>query len=1053
MTKPRTDCPTTEPSPSGEADLLVYFGSYSLDGKNEQLRHGAQAIRLTGKAFAVLRHLASRPQELVSKRELLKAVWPETIVSPATLTSCIKELRKALGDDARTPHYIETVHRRGYRFLPTIATAPPVISSQFSVVSPDKALLQNPQPATGHWQLPTHLAGREAELAQLQQRWEQALGGERQIVFITGEPGIGKTALVEAFLLGVRGWGLGTSFSSLNSQYPAPNTPPIAQGLWVGWGQCIEQHGAGEPYMPVLEALGRLCRGAEKEEMRKLLHRHAPTWLAHMPALLSDEERETLQRQIGGATRDRMLREMAEALEALSGDRPVILCLEDLQWSDYSTLDLLSVVASRPESARLLVLGTCRPCETLGSNHPLKTLRAQLQDFGRYQELTPSFLSVEAVEQYLAQRFAGRALPTGVEQLVHHHTEGNPLFMVNVTDYLEQQGVFADKSGERVRRLLDGATMGAPENVRRLIEHHFEQLRSEEQDVLVAASVAGMEFSAATVAAALQVEAEPVEVRCANLARRRQFLQEMEATEWPDGTFMARYRFIHALYQNVLYEQAPPGRRVGLHLRIGERLERAYQGRLGEIAAELGVHFERGRDFRRAIQYLGQAAQRAMWTYAYQEAIDHLDRGIALVSHFPQSPERTQQELALHVGRSLSLMHTRGFAAPEVEHAYGQVRDLSRMIGDSPQRFAALWGLRNFHLLRGELQAGRAVAEEFLEQVRRTEMASLAAEAHLGLGTPLFHLGELTAARLHLEQSLTLSNPQLPQPQVFLTGQDPRASSLAHLAVLLWIMGYPDQARERSRQALALAQDTMFPYGRALALNLAATLHLCCRDFQAVARSAETARRFARECGFVHLVTMGMALQGWALAMQGKSEEGIALIRTGLQQQHAAGIGIGEVSYQMLLVDAYAQIGQLDVARQALTDAFASDAKTGERTFESELYRLKGELLRAQEGSRLQAVGCRERTEEVEECFWKAIEIARRQQAKSLELRAAISLVRLRQQQALEHASRTTHHETHSRLDTARMMLSEIYNWFTEGFDTADLRDAKSLLTKLERRE
>ena len=406
--------------------------------------------------------------------------------------------------------------------------------------------------------------------------------------------------------------------------------------------------------------------------------------------------------------------------------------------------------------------------------------------------------------------------------------------MVNVTDYLEQQGMLDSANGERMRQMLDGATIGVPESLRQLIEHHIEQLGAEEQEVLTAASVAGMEFSAATVAAGLGRDDEAVEMRCANLAQREQFLQAVGTAEWPDGTFVARYRFIHALYQNVLYEHVPPGRRVGVHLRIGERLERAYQSRVGEVAVELGVHFELGRDFLRAVQYLGQAAQNAMWTYAYQEAIDHLNKGIALLSHFPESPERTQQELALQVGLSLSLMHTRGFAAPEVERAYGRIRDLSRVVGDSPQRFAALWGLRNFHLLRGELQAGRAAAQEFLEFVQRTGMSALAAEAHLGIGTPLFHLGEFDAARPHIEQSLALYNPQLPQPKVFLTGQDPRASSLAHLAVLLWIVGYPDQARECSRQALALAHETMFPYGRALALNLAATLHVCCRDFQAV---------------------------------------------------------------------------------------------------------------------------------------------------------------------------------------------------------------------------
>ena len=1030
MPKPRPDSPPTELTPLEEADLLIHFSSYSLDGKNELLWRGQQAIRLTGKAFAVLRHLASRPQALVSKRELLNAVWPDTIVSSATLTSCIKELRKALGDDARTPHYIETVHRRGYRWIALLSVSPPVVSSQHPVISHSVSPPQDSR-IRNHSSV---MVGRETELAQLQEWYERALAGERKVIFVTGEAGIGKTTLVEAFLAKI--WQVPPSTPLLSVPTPQSSLPEV----WVGWGQCIEQYGAGEPYRPVLEAFGRLCRGAEKEAMRNLLHRHAPTWLVHMPALLNDEEREMLHRQVGGASRDRMLREMAEALEALSTDRPFILCLEDLQWSDYSTLDLLSVVASRPEPARLLVLGTCRPLEALEGDLPLKTLRAQLQRSGRYQELMPSFLSSEAVQQYLAQRFADKVLPMDAEQLVQRHAEGNPLFMVHVTDYLERQGVFENQSEERMRQQLERITISASESLRQLIECHIEQMGAEEQDVLMAASVAGMEFSAATVAAALQAEDETVEVRCATLARRRQFLQELGAAEWPDGTFGTRYRFLHALYQNILYERTPPGRRTRRHLRIGERLERAYQGRLGEVAAELGVHFEQGRDYRRSVLYLGQAAEHAMWTYAYQEAIDHLTKGVALLSHVPQSPERIQQELTLHLGLSLSLMHIRGFTAPEVKHAYERVRDLVRAGSDSPQRFAALWGLRNFHLLRGELQAGQTVAQEFLEQVQRTEMASLAAEAHLGLGTPLFHLGELSAARPHLEQSLMLYNPHLPQPKIFLTGQDPRASSLAHLAVLLWILGYPDQAQERSRQALTLAQETGFSFGRALTLNLAAILHVCCRDFQTVTHQAEAALTFAQECGFVHLVTMGIVLQGWALVMQGKNEEGITRIQSGLQRQQAAGIGIGEVSYQMLLVDAYITMGQVESARQALTDAFASGAKTGERTFEPELYRLQGRLAlqKFQAPSSKPQVSPTPQAEiEAEASFQQAIACARRQNAKSLELRAVMELSRLWRQQE-------RHREAYE-------MLANVYNWFTEGFDTADLREAQSLLLELER--
>jgi DNA-binding winged helix-turn-helix (wHTH) protein/predicted ATPase len=1029
MGEKQIDFPEADRSPQLQPNAILHFGAYRLDPQNEQLWRDQQVIRLTGKSFAVLRYLAEHPKQLVSRSELLRSVWAETIVSATTITSCIKELRKALEDDAKAPRYIETVHRRGYRFIAPLATAPQVVSSQYPVTSnqqeetqkakgkKQKAKIEicSPVPSTQHPALT--LVGRDAELARLHRWLEKALRGERQIVFVTGEAGIGKTTLVETFL-----W-------QIEAQ----------ERLWLGRGQCIEQYGAGEAYMPVLEALGRLCRESEGGELTKLLHRHAPTWLVQMPALLSDVERETLQRQVGGATRERMLREMAEALEALTAERTLVLWLEDLHWSDYSTLELLSALAKRSEQARLLVLGTYRSVEVLVRD--LKRVTQELQLHGHCQELALGFLSEDAVGQYLTRRFAGRRLPAGLEKIIHHHTEGNPLFMVNVTDYLEKQGVLDRDDGEQLWRILDTARIGVPENLRQLIERQIEQVSSVEQAVLAAASVAGTEFSAAAVAAGLGTESEAVEEMCAGLARRGQFLVTAGAAEWPDSTLAARYRFIHALYHDVLYERVPPGRRASLHLRIGERQEHAYQHRLGEVAAELAVQFERGRDFRRAIQYLGQAAQNAMWTYAYHEAIDLLNKGLALLPHLPASAERTQQELTLQVGLSVSLMHTQGFVAPVVEQAYTRTRVLCQEAGDSLPRFAALWGLRNFHTLRGELQAGRAAAQEFLERVRRTDLSFLAAEAHLGVGTPLFHLGEFGAARTHIEQSLALCDPQTLHRHVFLTGQDPRASGLAHLALLLWIVGYPDQARERSRQALALARDALFPYGQALALNLAAILQLGYRDTQRVEQLAKAARSFAHECGFIHLMVIGIVLQGWALVMRGKGEEGVALMQAGLERQHALGIGIGEVSYQMLLADAYAKTGQVEAGMQVLAAAFTAIEKTEERTYEAEVYRLKGQLV-LQSGvrslksevtdPRLLAPDPRG---EAEACFHKAIEIARRQSAKSLELRAVMSLSRLWQQQG--------------KKSEAARRLAEIYNWFTEGFDTADLCEAKSLLVEL----
>jgi DNA-binding winged helix-turn-helix (wHTH) protein/predicted ATPase len=1017
--KTQPDDPHQSQSAQKQAHGILHFEPYRLDVENGQLWRGTQAVRLTGKAFAVLRHLAHRPSRLISKNELFRAVWPDTVVSETTLTSCIKELRKALQDDAKTPRYIETVHRRGYRFIGK------VVSDQRSVFSPQPTPPHS-QLVTGNWQLRTPLVGRDAELLQLSQWFEKALRGERQIGFITGEPGIGKTTIVEAFLAQV----------------------DTSEPLRVGRGQCVEHYGAGEAYMPVLEALGRLCRGSAGDEVTKLLRRYAPTWLLQMPALLSEAERESFQRQVGGGTRERMLREMAEALEALTAEQVLVLWLEDLHWSDYSTLELLAVLARRSERARLLVLGTYRPVAGLAHDHPLRSVIQELHLHGHCQELALSFLSEDAVRQYLTQRFADRPLPAGLEQIIHHHTEGSPLFMVHVTDYLLSQGLLEQDEATLSRQVLDSAEIGVPENLRRLIERQIEQTSTEEREVLTAASVAGAEFSATAVAAGLDMAVGAVEEACEGLARKKQFIDRLGAAEGPDGTLTTQYRFIHTLYQNVLYERVPPGRCASLHLRIGEWQERAYQRRLGEVAAELAVHFERGRDFQRAVQYHGQAAQNAMWTYAYHEAIDHLNKGLALLTNISESAERTQQELALQVGLSLSLMHTQGFVAPAVEQAYARTRVLCQVVDDSLQRFAALWGLRNFHTLRGELHAARAVAQELFERVPQSQFSSLLPEAHLGLGTPLLHLGECMAARTHIEQSLALYDPQPPHRQFFLTGQDPRASGLAHLAVLLWMLGYPEQARERSHQALALARDALFPYGQALALNLAAVLQVFYCDPQGVEQLAEAARAFAQECGFVHLMVIGMMLQGWALVMQNQSQEGIVLMQAGLERQHALGIGIGEVSYQMLLADAYAEMGQVEKGRQALVAAFAALERTEERTYEAELYRLKGQLalqLRQVESKSRASHGQVEDPHsafrvphlaaEAEACFHQAVEIARRQSAKSLELRAVMSL------------SRLWHHQGKSA--EAACKLEEIYNWFTEGFDTADLREAKSLLAEL----
>ena len=583
-----------------------------LDLEDKQVWHGEQHWQLTPKAFAVLRHLVEHPGRLITKEELLRAVWPNRVVSEWALWTCIREIREALSDDIHAPHYIQTVHRRGYRFIAeaTCRTRPPV---------PWASSLKHRA---------ANLIGREVELRQLHGWLQKALSGERQIVFAIGEPGIGKTALVEAFL-----------------QQVASD-----QGVWIGRGQCIEHYGAGEAYLPVLEALGRLCCTPGHERFLTALQQYAPTWLWQMPALISPSDLEALQRRILGATQERMLREMAEAMEAVAAQQPLILWLEDLQWSDFATLDLLTYLARRSGLARLLAIGTYRPVDVIVRGHPLREVKQELQVHSRCQELPLEPLTKSAVEAYLTLRFSPK-MPEAVSlqalaRLVHQRTEGNPLFMVNVTDFLVAQGLLVEKEDRwELRSDLEDLSRGIPPTIRQVIEEQFERLSAEEQCLLEAASVAGVEFSALEVAAGLGETVEEIERQCAALARRELFVRERGESVWPDGTITGHYEFLHTLYQQVVYERITVGRRVRLHRSIGEREEQGYGQRAGERAAVLAMHFTQGRDYHRAVQYHRQAAANAFGRNAYREAIAHLTKGLELLESLPETSERIHTEL------------------------------------------------------------------------------------------------------------------------------------------------------------------------------------------------------------------------------------------------------------------------------------------------------------------------------------------------------------------------------------------------------------------------
>lgn len=622
------------------AEKQILFPPFRLDLVNECLWSGVESVPLTRKAYRVLLHLAQHAGRLVTKDELLDAVWPETHVGEGVLKVAVAEIRKALNDVSRPPGFIETAHRRGYRFIAEIQSG----SSEHGI------------PAF-------RAVEREAALAQLEALARKAMDGDGHVVFITGETGIGKTTLVESFL-----------------------SRASNEGAWQAHGQCLEHFAEGEAYFPVLEALGRLCREPGCERLVDILRQHAPTWLAQMPSLVTDADREALKRETLGAAKERMLREIAQAIETLTAETPLILVLEDLHWSDYSTVDLIGHLARRKGSARLLVIGTYRPAEVIVKQHPLREMKRELQAHRRCSELALEFLSQSAITRYLELRFPGNQFPEPLAQLIYESTDGNPLFLVNVVDYLISQGHLARRNNRWLLAVpLEEVGIGIPDSLQQLIERQIERLSEEEQRLLTLASVAGLEFSTRTLSGASDLGIPAIEACCDGLMKRRQFLRPAKMIQLSDGSLLERYGFVHGLHQHVLYHSVPPARRVLLHRRLGEFQEAAYAAHITEIAAELAVHFEEGRDYQKAVRYRRLSATNALTRHANGEAIRHLDKALAMLAQIPAG------DRALLEG---ALLEERAAVRRAMDDNEGAAADLERVMACANEAGRPDWEVR-----------------------------------------------------------------------------------------------------------------------------------------------------------------------------------------------------------------------------------------------------------------------------------------------------------------------------------------------------------------------
>ena len=829
-------------------------------------------------------------------------------------------------------------------------------------------------------------AGRAPELARLRAALARALSGRRVGVLASGEPGVGKTTLVDALLRDA-----GQS------------------GAVAGVGQCLAQRGPGEPYMPVLEALGALARGPAGDAVVGALARGAPTWLVELPWLLGDDDdAEAIRLRAQGSTRARMLREMLEALDAVCAAVPLVLVLEDLHWADDSTLDLVAALLRRREPARLLLLGTYR-----SEGEPaVVELAHELVVRGLCEELPVGRLDPRAVAAHLQTRFPSAPLPDGLAEVLARRSGGNPLFMRNLLDHWLAEGTLAERAGavalERPRSALEA---GVPPTLHAHIRDQLERLPAADAELLGAASVAGRDFSVETLAAALERDREDVASRCAALARRTRLIERR------DG----RLAFPHDLYREVLYELLPSDARARLHARVGAHLADNSGHAASELAAELGFHFVAGRDPERAVPFLRLAAERAFGRNAHAEGIRHLRAALDAAAALEAGTERTRSEVELLSSLGQALVATGGWSAAEAEDALLRARALAARLSDNEPLVSVLLALATLYELRGEFTRANAMARE-CEELAPSGNAEHELESSELLACNLFHQGSFARALEYADRGVALFESGA-APGSYSTfpatlGDNAGVSCHDWAGLALWFLGRPDSALARATRALELARDRSRAYSLATARAQMAVVHQCRREPEAAIEWAEATIAAAQRLGYVYREAMGRVLRGWAMAQLGDAPQGVREITEGLAASRGTGARMDDPHYLALLADAQLHAGDVDAGLAAVAAALGLARRERSLFYEPELHRLDG-ALHAAAG----------RADVAEACLRRGLARAREQGSRALELRLATDLAR-----------------TLGGGPEARAVVAAVYASFEEGFATRDLRDAAATL-------
>jgi DNA-binding winged helix-turn-helix (wHTH) protein/tetratricopeptide (TPR) repeat protein len=918
------------------------FDRFSLSDDGTLLLERGTAVAVAPKVLQTLLVLVEHAGQVVTKGELVRAVWPDTFVEETGLTRNISVLRQTLDDDGQ--RFIATIPRIGYRFVASVQHvngAAPL--SRGAGIETSWELRQPPQNLRERLTV-----GHQLERAQLDAALAATQNGTGQLIAVSGEPGIGKSTIVEDFL------------SEWRTQYH------------VGTGRCSERLAGAEPHLAIFEAIDELL--ASEETLAALLKRLAPSWYVHVAPRLSAEAETRLPEQIPKSSAERLMRELTLFLEEASRVRPVMLFIDDLHWSDVSTVDLIAHLAPRVRRMRVMLVVAYRANEMAAKNHPFSQLRGELVARGLLSEIQVSLLTVQDVRQYVLSSLGNAKVPSELPLLVHRKTEGNPLFMTDLVRYLQEHGIASRDAVEMTREV--------PESLSGMIERTLQALDSDARNLLRIAALHGNEFESAIIARVTGRKAVDIEEQLQTLARVHGLVTILKEHPLPDGSFSLRCRFVHVLYQNALYASTTPSRRAEWASQIAESLAASYAGRIELIASELAVLFEIARDFQKASKYFLTASKAATGRFAFREATDLARRGLQCLSTAgAQTNEDTSRlEFDLTFALFVPLASVEGYGTPEGQNLTRRLLQLCDNIQDADATSAALAATGVVYAGRGECLATEEVASRLISIGRSTGNDVFLMNGHMLAVIAYHHMGRFSEAEKHGTAIMALderSRDSERRMAVF----DPVVMALSELSRNAWIMGHLKRAPQYAARAVDVGRRVRDPDSLAFAWLFDGGIHAYRQDWTACLASVENGISVASEGDSVQTLAWNRCVRGWAIAHLGRLDDGLEELLAGIESSKRSWGQVCMSQLSTMAADVHLLKDDIDGAQAWLSQGLEISNRHSENFFDAELHRLSAVCLLK-----------RRRRDAARGHLQTALDIARSQEAATFELRVGLTL-------------------------------------------------------------